>query len=131
PGRIEQSDVGGSGPRAKAGNPKPGATSQPPERGGDAHPPEAPRQETGTFQVGMVIGNQRKQGLQGAIHQGGVDQVSVKRLVDEGCIEVSQRFIATQELDSGDGAKLAPVIEPELGGKAIERLGVNLAPSGV
>ena len=78
----------------------------------------------------MVIGNQREQGLQGAIHQGGVDQVAIKRLVDDGCIEVSQRFIATQELDSGDGAKLAPVIEPELGGKAIESLGVNLAPSG-
>src|SRR5260370_4569069 len=30
----------------------------------------------------------------------------------------------------GYGAKLAPVIEPELGGKAIEGLGVNLAPSG-
>ncbi len=41
-----------------------------------------------------------------------------------------QRFITTQELDTGYGAKLAPVIEPELGGKAIEGLGVNLAPSG-
>ncbi len=129
-GRVEQSDVGGSGSCAEAGYPKPGATSRPPERGGDAHPPEAPRQETGTLQVGMVIGNQREQGLQGAIHQGGVDQVAVKRLVDDGCIEVRQRFIATQELDSGDGAKLAPVIEPELGGKAIEGLGVNFAPSG-
>src|SRR5207302_7684465 len=94
-GSVEQSDIGGSGPRAKAGYPKPGTTSRPPERGGDAHPPEAPRQETGAFEVGMVIGNQRQQGLQGAIHQGGMDQVSVKRLVDDGCIEVRQRFIAT------------------------------------
>ena len=93
-----------------------------PKIGGDAHPPEAPGQKTGAFEVGVPIGDQRQQRLQCAIHQGGVDQIAIERLVDD---DESRCATASSLPNSSMRVTVrncAPVIEPELGGEAIERL---------